>query len=403
MHSLEDWTAERLSDLLTLEYGSGLTADARKGEGILVFGSNGVVGEHSKHLVEGPGIIVGRKGTVGAIVWSSGPFWPIDTTYYVKLRKPADWRWLYWRLSSSGLKRLDSSTGVPGLNRNDAYRLPVLTPPKSEQQRIAEILDTIDEAIRKTEEVIAKLRQMKQGLLHDLLTRGLDDNGELRDPDRYPEQFHMTPLGRLPKGWAPATLDDVVDRLRPVVYGILMPGQGFPGGVPVVKVKDIIDGIIKTDQLLLTSPALDFEYRRSRLISGDLLFTIRGTVGRMAFVPDPLTGANITQDTARLAITGANPHFVRQFIELPLPQRFISIHTIGQAVKGINLRDVRRIPLALPKPHEQHLIAAQLKEMDDRIAFEWEELRKLSLLKQGLMDDLLTGRVRVTKLIEKAA
>ncbi len=76
-------------------------------------------------------------------------------------------------------------------------------PPLPEQRRIAEILDTLDEAIRKTEQVIAKLQQMKQGLLHDLLTRGIDDNGELRDPERHPEQFKDSPLGRIPRGGGP--------------------------------------------------------------------------------------------------------------------------------------------------------------------------------------------------------
>ena len=68
-------------------------------------------------------------------------------------------------------------------------------------ERIAEVLDTLDEAIRRTELVIAKLEQIKQGLLHDLLTRGIDDNGELRDPDRHPEQVKDSPLGRIPRAW----------------------------------------------------------------------------------------------------------------------------------------------------------------------------------------------------------
>ncbi len=87
-------------------------------------------------------------------------------------------------------------------------------PPLPEQRRIAEILDTLDEAIRKTEQVIAKLQQMKQGLLHDLLTRGIDENGELRDPERHPEQFKDSPLGRIPREWEVAPLENLADNLR---------------------------------------------------------------------------------------------------------------------------------------------------------------------------------------------
>lgn len=87
-----------------------------------------------------------------------------------------------------------------------------------------------------------------------------------------------------------------------------------------------------------------------------MLFSIRGSVGRMAFVPTILDNANITQDTARISITKANSKFVRYFLDLPKVRDFVDLHTLGQAVKGINLRDVRRIPIAIPSPEEQERI-----------------------------------------------
>src|SRR5690606_16610143 len=98
------------------------------------------------------------------------------------------------------------------LNTNILKAVPTKVPPLPEQQKIAEILDTVDEAIRKTDQIIAKLKQVKQGLLHDLLTRGIDDNGELRDPERHPEQFKDSPLGRLPKAWEVTTLGEHLRR-----------------------------------------------------------------------------------------------------------------------------------------------------------------------------------------------
>ena len=76
-----------------------------------------------------------------------------------------------------------------------------LRPNRAEQSRIAAVLDTVDEAITKTETVIAKLKQVRAGLLHDLLTRGLDENGQLRDPIAHPEQFQDSPIGRIPREW----------------------------------------------------------------------------------------------------------------------------------------------------------------------------------------------------------
>jgi type I restriction enzyme S subunit len=268
-------------------------------------------------------------------------------------------------------------------------------PSLGEQRRIAEILDTVDDAIRSTDRLITKMELMKQGLLHDLLAVGISDSGRLRDPVSERGMFRVLNGLKLPTGWDICDLNSVVDPHRPVVYGILMPGYGFAGGVPVVKVKDMRDGRINEEGLLLTDPRIDNEYRRSRVIEGDLLFSIRGTVGRRAFVPASLDGANITQDTARLAIKGANARFVSHYLGAHSAATFIELHTLGQAVKGINLRDVRRIPLVLPPRREQDAITEILDAHDAQVQMEKQSCAELRFLKAGLMEDLLTGRIRV--------
>lgn len=155
------WPEVPLGRLVTLEYGVSLPDAQRTGIGYPVYGSNGEVGRHSDYLVPGPGIVVGRKGSVGAINWSDKPFWPIDTTYYVKAAEDCDLRWCFWFLQSLELDRLDSSTGVPGLNRNDAYAMQVNKPLRPEQRAIAQVLDAADEVIAKTEALIAKLKASK--------------------------------------------------------------------------------------------------------------------------------------------------------------------------------------------------------------------------------------------------
>lgn len=301
------------------------------------------------------------------------------------------------------LKRRASGTTFLEISGAELARIQVPVPPVEERRFIAEILDTLDATIRQTEAIIEKLKQVKQGLLRDLLTRGLDANGELRPPQsQAPHLYKDSPLGWIPREWEAKALNELVDQRRPIVYGILMPGQGHEGGVPVVKVKDIVGGSIQLDQLLLTSPAIDLEYKRSRLKTGDLLFTIRGSVGRTALVPAQLEDANITQDTARIGIAGVGARFVREYLAMPLPVRFIATHTLGVAVQGINLRDVRRIPIAVPRPDEATEIADRLDATNDRVTAEALEVQKLALMKAGLMDDLLTGLVRVTPLLVTA-
>src|SRR5665811_2073853 len=105
-------------------------------------------------------------------------------------------------------------TRMPRTSWSGLKDLHVFVPHRREQRRIADILDTLDDAIRKTEEIIAKLQQVKQGLLYDLLTWGIDENGELRDPERDPEQFKETVLGRVPKEWRVVPLDELLTRIE---------------------------------------------------------------------------------------------------------------------------------------------------------------------------------------------
>ena len=137
----KEWEVVRLGEVFSLEYGKGLTEKERENGEYPVYGSNGVVGYHSQYIVKGPGIIVGRKGTIGAITWSDRNFWPIDTTYYILLKKHKTvLKWLFYKLSSLKLAKLNMATGTPGLNRDLVYKLKLPLPSISEQQKIAEIL-----------------------------------------------------------------------------------------------------------------------------------------------------------------------------------------------------------------------------------------------------------------------
>lgn len=160
-------------------------------------------------------------------------------------------------------------------------------------------------------------------------------------------------------------LNDLIQLDRPITYGILKPGTGFAGGVPVVKVKDFPKGYINEMDLLLTSPEIDANYKRSKLISGDLLISIRGTVGRLAEVPETLEGANITQDTARLSIKPEyNRVFIRGVLETPILQQIVQELIRGVAVKGINIGDVRKLPIPCPTIATQDRLAEIYKQAD---------------------------------------
>jgi type I restriction enzyme S subunit len=166
------WPVVSVKDICQLRYGKALKASARSDAGYPVVGSGGVVGAHAEALIGGPSIVVGRKGSIGSLTYLEEPSWPIDTTYYVtESGTEADLRWLYWALQSLGLNGMNKSAAVPGLNREDVYRLALPLPPLPEQRRITSILDQADELRRSLGVRVAILEEMQTSVFLDLASR----------------------------------------------------------------------------------------------------------------------------------------------------------------------------------------------------------------------------------------
>lgn len=395
-----------LGSLLALEYGEALPAESRSGSGFPVFGSNGEVGRHRDFLIPEAGIIVGRKGSVGKVAWSDEPFWPIDTTYWVHC-SPEDKRWLYWVLSWLPLARLDTSTGIPGLNRNDVYALKVDRPQAGERQRIAEVLDTLDTAIHETEAIIAKLKAVKQGLLHDLLTRGIDANGELRPHQaEAPHLYKQSPLGWIPKEWDAVKFAEVGE----VILGRqssprYRSGRNMRPYLRVLNVSD--DRLDLHDVKSMNFDPSDFS--RFRLQYGDVLLTEGDlasayTVGRSAVYRGEIEGCCFQNTLLRFRPIRPqySGYFHYVFCHLRATGRF-AVATTATTVHHLSAgRLTRELFLPVAEPGEMEGIAQKLTSLEARIDDETDDLRKRREQQSGLMDDLLTGRVRVTPLLETA-
>ncbi len=132
----QGWEWVRLGLVFSLEYGAPLPDKVRIPGPYLVYGSNGVVGSHVEALVSSPSLIVGRKGSVGAVNIATEPFWPIDTSYFVTPPAGVDLNYAFNLFLSLNLGKHDKSTAIPGINRNDVYREVVALPPQVEQSRI---------------------------------------------------------------------------------------------------------------------------------------------------------------------------------------------------------------------------------------------------------------------------
>lgn len=399
---------KQLGELLSLEYGAALPEQTRSGYGYPVFGSNGIVGHHDDFLIRGPGIVVGRKGSVGQVSWSNESFWPIDTAYYVQARDGVDIRWLYWVLKHSRINELDAATGVPGLNRNDAYRLTSFTPDSDEQVRAASVLDTLDVAIDQNERLVAKLKQIRAGLLSDLLSKGIDDNGDIRDAQNESE-FVTTPIGRLPRSWKMDKLLATADQTEnSFIDGDWIEAPHIRSeGVRLVQTGNIGIGkyLDKSDDKKFISQESFSALRCKAILPGDVLICrLADPVGRACIVPDNL-GSAITSVDVTIYRPDAN-RLANSFIVCWLNTHGMllrcSLLAAGTTRLRISRTNLGGMLVPVPSIDEQREIARILDSADADIEAAESTREKLCQLKAGLTDDLLTGRVRVPAELEMA-
>ncbi len=191
-------------------------------------------------------------------------------------------------------------------------------------------------------------------------------------------------------------LDTFVSNDAPICYGILKPGDHYKHGIPVIKVKNIVGGKILEDDLLKTTPEIHAQYKRAEVKEGDILLTIRGTTGRVAIVPNSLNGANITQDTARIRVSSNDDSlYIFYALQSFNVQQQITLNTVGQAVKGINIAEVKKLKIYHPILDEQKKIAQILSTWDQAILTTEKLLENSQQQKKALMQQLLTGKKRL--------
>lgn len=342
-------------------------------------------------------VVFSRVGRVGScfLVETEQEGWMISGQM-LRIRLPSDAidrHYLIHALRSKPAQ--DRITGVSvgstrqSINTQILESLKVLVPSFPEQRRIAEILDAADDAIRQTERVIAKLRQVKAGLLHDLLTRGLDAQGRLRDPVAHPEQFKDSPLGRIPREWEVKHLTEELSFPTGQVDPKQEPYRGWPLIAP-----DHIESV--TGRLLAIQTAAEQNAISGKYAfePGDVLYSKIRPYLRKAVLADCVGLCSADMYPLRPS-SGLDSRFLLALILGEDFSRFASAVSMRSGFPKINREEFGEYETVLPPFEEQRCIAATLDAADARIRAEEATLAKLRQVKRGLMDDLLTGRVRV--------
>ncbi len=274
--------------------------------------------------------------------------------------------------------------------QSDIAPLQVLIPPLPEQQKIAAILTSVDKVIEKTQAQINKLKDLKTGMMQELLTRGVGVDGKPHT------EFKDSPVGRIPKGWAVVPLEELVKNDKKITYGIVQAGPHYEGGVPYIRVSDMSSRHLTKKGMLLTSPEIARKFERSSVRAGDIVYALRGMIGHVHIVPSELNGANLTQGTARISPSeNINTNYLLWAMRSPYVALQNDLEAKGSTFKEVTLASLRQIHIAVPSGREQQCISSSLSSIESRIYTTEDKLNHLKALKKALMQDLLTGKVRV--------
>jgi type I restriction enzyme S subunit len=372
--------------------------------------------ESMEIALESGDVILTKDGTIGRVARVDdlpGAATLNGTMMLLRPRQELDYRYLFHLLRGDEFKRLIddkvSGSSIPHIFQRDMVTLPIALPPLRQQQGIADVLDTLDTQIQLTETIIEKLKQIKQGLLHDLLTRGISAKGQLRpSQSQAPELYKESPLGWIPQEWEVRRLEELLSKDEPAMrsgpFGsALLKHELVESGIPLLGIDNVHTERFDADFTRFVTEKKFNELARYAVKPHDLMITIMGTVGRCCVVPQDIDRAlsskhtwTITLDRTRysplLAMLQINycAWVLRQFAK----------DEQGGIMSAIRSETLRNLLFPVPHIEEQREIELGLQAISERIDSETAALRKLRLQKAGLMGDVLTGRVLVTSLLD---
>ncbi len=366
------WRTIQLGEFVSLQRGHDLPEHLRREGSVPVMGAAGANGSHDVALVKGPGVVLGRSGaSYGEAHLCLEDYWPHNTALYVTDFRRNEPLFVYYFLDALDFSRYNSGGAQPSLNRNFIYPIKVAVPDGEEQRAIAGAMSDVDALIGALDKLIAKKRAIKLTTMQYAFSEAHGRQGwTLRSIRR---------ISQIPVTDGPHTTPQFVNQ-----------------GVPFLSVNNLVDNKISLIGLRHISPRDHAEFsKKCKPQKGDLLLGKAASVGQVAIVELEIE-FNIWSPIALIRLNSENvPKYVYYALQTNEVQKQLALLTNSSSQGNIGMRDIERILVPLAPKDDQVKIAALLSAMDLEISALERRRDKTNAIKQGMMQQLLTGRIRL--------
>jgi len=367
----DEWQETTIGDFAPFTYGKGLPESQRDSSGNKpVFGSNGIVGYHNRALTAGPTVVIGRKGTAGAVHYSFEACWPIDTTFYIVDDDPYVLRFKYYLLKSLKLEHMNADSAVPGLNREAAHALKVVVPPLPEQRAIAAVLGALDDKI----ELNRRMNRTLEAIAQAVFRHWFVENEEA-------------------EGWRETTIGEVVTVVGGSTPSTTNPAFWENGHIHWATPKDLAElqsPILLDTNSRITELGLQ-EISSGLLPVGTVLLSSRAPIGYLAITQIPVA---INQGFIAIKCTNEVPnYFILNWLKDNMEE--IIGRANGTTFLEISKSNFRSIPIFIPPSEKTKAFVEIVEPMYQKIIANLKQSRTLSALRDALLPRLMRGEVRV--------
>lgn len=347
-----------LGEIADVQYGKALKSDLRSEGNHPVFGSGGCIGYHNQGIITHPTIIIGRKGSVGNVIFSEVGGWPIDTTFYIKLKSGTHLRYLYYALKNLNLKELAISTSLPGLNRDTLCGQKISLPSINEQIEIASLLDEIDDLRQKQCKAIEMTQLMIPALFYEMFG----------DPVMNSMGWKVTKIG---------------DHSSKVGSGATPKGGDSAykaEGIALIRSLNVRDGEFRWKDLARIDDAQAAKLSNVIVEENDILLNITGaSVARVCCAPMEVLPARVNQHVCIIRTTSTvQPRFLESLLlASSMKNKLLRIGESGATRQAITKAQVLALEIPLPPIELQKIFTQKAQECLSLLENQKQSLQKL--------------------------